>query len=68
MRFRNGVLWLVLLAAIGSVQAFDDVRTLAGTVFEDRDGDGRQGRGEPGIAGVALSNGRTLAVTDARGR
>lgn len=68
MRFRNGVLWLALLAASGRVQAFDEVRTLAGTVFDDRDGDGRQGRGEPGIAGVALSNGRALAISDARGR
>ncbi|MFZ2751943.1 MAG: calcineurin phosphoesterase, partial [Lysobacteraceae bacterium] len=68
MRFRNGVLWLVLLAASGGVQASDEVRTLVGTVFEDGDGDGRQGRGERGIAGVALSNGRTLAITDARGR
>ena len=68
MRFRTGVLWWGLFAAAGSAQAFDDARTLAGTVFEDRDSDGRQGRSEPGIAGVALSNGRTLAITDARGR
>jgi C terminal of Calcineurin-like phosphoesterase/Calcineurin-like phosphoesterase len=68
MRFRSGVLWLGVLAAAGSTQAFDDVRTLAGTVFDDRDGNGRQGRGEPGIAGVALSNGRVLAITDDRGR
>ncbi|MEQ1512581.1 MAG: calcineurin-like phosphoesterase family protein [Lysobacteraceae bacterium] len=68
MRFRSGVLWLGMLAVAGTTQAFDDVRTLAGTVFDDRDGNGRQGRGEPGIAGVALSNGRTLAITDDRGR
>ncbi len=68
MRFRNGVLWLALLATSGGVQALEEVRTLAGTVFEDRDGDGRQGRGEPGIVGVALSNGRALAISDARGR
>jgi len=40
---------------------------LTGTVFEDLNGDGRHGRGEPGIVGVALSNGRTLAITDAQG-
>lgn len=68
MRFRRSVLLVGLLAAAVGVQAFDDVRMLAGTVFEDRDHDGRQGRGEPGIAGVALSNGRALAITDDRGR
>lgn len=68
MRLCKGVLLLVCLAATTSAQAFDDARALTGTVFDDRDGDGRQGRGEPGIAGVALSNGRTLAITDDRGR
>ncbi len=41
---------------------------LSGTVFDDRDGDGRQGRGEPGIPDVAISNGRDLTTTDAAGR
>lgn len=35
-------------------------QTLKGTVFDDCDGDGRQDRGESGIADVALSNGRAL--------
>jgi hypothetical protein len=39
-----------------------------GFVFADRDGDGARGRGEPGIAGVAVSNGREVARTDAWGR
>jgi hypothetical protein len=41
-------------------------QTLTGTVFDD--GDGRQDRGESGIADVALSNGRALVSTDAHGR
>ncbi len=68
MRFCSAVLLLGMLATCARAQAFDEVRTLTGTVFDDRDGDGRQGRAEPGIADVAMSNGRALVVTDARGR
>lgn len=68
MRLCKGVLCLGVLVACTHVQAFDSAGMLTGTVFEDRDGDGRQGRAEPGIAGVALSNGRALAITDGRGR
>src|SRR5262245_18225115 len=39
-----------------------------GVVFHDRDGDGRRGAGEPGVAGVAVSNGREVARTDSEGR
>jgi hypothetical protein len=42
--------------------------TLRGTVFVDRDLDGIRDAGEPGIEGVKVSNGRAIAVTDARGR
>nr|WP_242003030.1 calcineurin-like phosphoesterase family protein [Vulcaniibacterium tengchongense] len=41
---------------------------IVGTVYRDDDGDGRRDAGEPGIAGVKLSDGRSLAVTDAEGR
>ena len=36
-------------------------------VFDDRDGDGMQGRDEAGVAGVALSNGRDLVRSDRDG-
>ena len=39
-----------------------------GVVFHDRDGDGVRGAGEPGLAGVAVSNGREVARTDEGGR
>ena len=39
-----------------------------GRVFDDRDGDGIAAAGEPGIAGVVVSDGRALAVTDGEGR
>lgn len=50
---------LLLLACSGAASA----ATWQGRVFEDRDGDGRQGPGEPGVAGVVVSDGRSLAVT-----
>ncbi len=36
---------------------------VAGTVYDDRDGDGRRDRGEPGLPGVAVSNGRKLVLS-----
>jgi hypothetical protein len=37
-------------------------------VFHDRDGDGVRSAGEPGIAGVAVADGREVARTDEAGR
>ena len=65
MRFREGVLWCVLLLVCAD--ALGAGKTLSGVVYEDRDGDGRRGRSEPGIPGVAMSNGRDLVVADADG-
>src|SRR5262249_19749816 len=39
-----------------------------GTVFEDRRGMGLRRTGDPGVAGVLVSNGRDVARTDADGR
>ena len=39
-----------------------------GTVFEDRNGNGRPDTGEPGLAGVAISDGRMVERTDSDGR
>lgn len=64
---------LVLVLALaagpaGSAIAGDAAATtMAGTVFEDRNGNGRRDAGEPGIAGVRLSNGRDLVASDAQG-
>jgi len=41
--------------------------TAKGFVFHDQDGDGQRGPGEPGIAGVSVSNGDEVTVTDADG-
>jgi hypothetical protein len=40
----------------------------SGVVFADGDGDGRRGRFERGLRGVAVSNGRDVVRTDWRGR
>lgn len=42
--------------------------TARGVVFEDRDRDGVRDAGEPGVAGVRVSNGETFATTDAEGK
>jgi len=43
------------------------VAPLSGTVFLDRDGDGRRGPAEPGIAGARVSDQQSTVLTDARG-
>lgn len=40
---------------------------LKGTVFEDSDGDGIRGEGEPGIPGIVISNAVDVTVTDSTG-
>lgn len=40
----------------------------SGIVFEDRNGDGRRAKGARGIAGVMVSNGVDITVTDSDGR
>ncbi len=40
----------------------------SGTVFEDRSGAGIRRTGDPGVAGVLVSNGRDIVRTDADGR
>jgi hypothetical protein len=62
-----------LLTASGCAGAGSGTEGLAvgfvsGVVFNDRDGDGVRDRFEPGIRGVAVSNGRDVARTDWRGR
>ena len=39
-----------------------------GVVFDDQDGDGVRDVGEPGLAGVGVSNGRDVVLTDDEGR
>lgn len=68
---RQLLLGLSLLLPFGAADALRGVPpsdVVAGTVFADANGDGLRGPDEPGLAGVKLSNGRDLAITDAKGR
>lgn len=68
-------LWAALTATIPSIafaQATSERLTEAvrieGTVFVDRNGDGRQNTGEPGVSGVAVSDQVQVVTTDEMGR
>lgn len=57
---------LSLLACFVSVHSLQaaEIETARGIVFDDRNGNGKRERGEPGIAGVHVSNGRDIVTTD----
>ena len=55
-------------APAGPALAGAEAATVSGFVFEDRDGAGRRDANSPGLAGVLVSNGRDVALTDAQGR
>lgn len=59
---------IVLFAAVSSLgSAPSRVVPITGVVFEDRNRNGMQDSGEPGIANVAVSNQDAVVVTDAKG-
>lgn len=62
---RRHLLCLLPLVAALAVPALACDR---GRVFEDRDGDGRQGTGEPGLAGIRVSDGVRIVETGVDGR
>lgn len=51
------------LAACGLLAAQANAAAVRGTVFLDRNGNGRRDGGEKGIAGVLVSDGRTVTVS-----
>lgn len=64
-----------LLACVAGLSAIGLLRdapagqaTAVGIVFHDRDGDRNRDQGEPGIAGVRVSNGAVIVRTDRSGR
>lgn len=67
----KGAAAAALAAAIpinGVFAAAAGVSTVSGTVYQSRSGGSRRQPGDPGIAGVLVSNGREVAKTDAAGR
>ena len=52
------------LAALSAASA----ATVHGVVFDDRNGNGVRDAGEPGLAGVAVSDGAAVVLSDADGR
>ena len=61
---RRCVRWWLVLVVAASAQA----ATVTGQVFLDRDGNGRQDAGEPGVAGAVVADDRGLTRTDAAGQ
>lgn len=59
------LLFVAMLLVAASATA---TTATSGTVYLDRNGDGVRAADEPGIAGVAISNGRIIVRSDAAGR
>src|SRR5687768_16867451 len=60
------ILWVVLLLA-SQATAYAQEKA-KGIVFEDKNLNGRQEKGEGGIKGIAVSNGLDVVLSDERGR
>jgi C terminal of Calcineurin-like phosphoesterase/N terminal of Calcineurin-like phosphoesterase len=59
---------LAAVDASGALAQDSPTSRVSGFVFEDRDGSGMASAANPGLAGVLVSNGRDIAVTEADGR
>ncbi len=60
--------WLGLGWLVGAGFSLAAAATWQGTVFNDANGSGRLDPGEAGVAGVAVSNGAQVVLTDIAGR
>ncbi len=60
----RAALWLILALVAASTAS---AASASGVVFDDRNANGVRDAGEPGIAGVAVSDGRAVVVSDAAG-
>ncbi len=58
---------LVTLTLVLAVRSAAVAAPVHGVVFDDRNGNGGRDAGEPGLAGVGVSDGRTVVPTDAAG-
>ncbi len=64
---RTGLMGLAAAMALFAAPVSAQAETAKGTVFEDRNGNGVQDQGEPGVEGVLVSNGRDVTKTGADG-
>lgn len=55
-----GIAWAALASAVGA--------PVHGVIFDDRNGNGLRDANEPGLAGVAVSDGSAVVVSDGAGR
>ena len=55
-------------AALAPTAARADATNVSGAVFEDKDGSGKPGPANPGLANVMVSNGKDVVLTDEQGR
>jgi hypothetical protein len=62
------LLFCALLAGSAAFLPPEPPARARGVVFDDRNGNGARDAGEPGIAGVRVSNGEDVVQTDADGR
>lgn len=68
MRPSASVAALLLALIVPAAALAQAVPCDGGSVFEDRNGNGRRDAGEPGLQGQRVSDGERIVVTDAQGR
>ena len=68
-RLKNSLSILLLLMGLGSLQAAvqDSVILVRGTVFEDKNGNGKLDKGEPVLKDILLSNGKEIVASNRKG-
>ena len=57
--------FLILLTTILSLNLLHGAQ---GTVFNDKNQNGKKDKGEPGLPNIAVSNGKEITKTDAQGK
>jgi len=66
--YRVFCLCLIALSSVLTGDVFAQPQSITGQVYRDENGNAVRDKGEPGIAGVAVSNGVDIVETDSRGR
>jgi 3',5'-cyclic-AMP phosphodiesterase len=67
LSYRGLRCWTAIILLVAGLAGWCQAGTVSGRVACDLDGDRRAEAGEPGVAGVRVSDGTTIAVTDAAG-